>query len=79
MKKMKLKNKLILMALSMVIFVTVISTMVVSMVLNAQNRTASNDLLKKSFTIIADNISEVTEKLAADSRQMATLNEFNII
>jgi len=77
MKKMKLKNKLMVMALSMVIFVMVVSTMVVSIVINIQNRNASNDLLKKSFTIIADDISEVKEKLAADSRQMATINDMS--
>jgi len=75
MRTMKLKNKLMVMALSMVIFVMVVSTIVVCIVINAQNRNASNDLLKRSFTIIADDIAEVTEKLVADSRQMATLND----
>jgi len=75
MKKMKLKNKLMVMALSMVIFVTVVSTMVVLIVINGQNRNVSNDLLKKSFTIISDEISELTEKLTDDSRQLATIND----
>jgi len=83
MKKMKLKNKLMVMALSMVIFVMVVSTIVISMVITTQNRTASHDLLKKSFTVISDEISEVEQKLSADSRQMATINDmsskFNII
>jgi len=77
MKKMKLKNKLMVMALSMVIFVMVVSTIVVSIVINIQNRNASHDLLKRSFTIIADDISEVKEKFSADSRQMATLNDMS--
>ena len=77
MKKMKLKNKLMLMALSMVIFVTIVSTVVVCIVVNKQNRNASNDLLKRSFTIIFDDISVIKEKLVADSRQMATINDMS--
>jgi len=66
------------MALSIVIFVMVVSTMVVSIVINIQNRNASHDLLKRSFTIITDDIADVTEKLVADSRQMATINDMSI-
>jgi len=77
MKKMKLKNKLMLMALSMVIFVTIVSTIVVCIVINKQNRDASNDLLQKSFNIISDDISGIKEKLLADSRQMATINNMS--
>jgi ABC-type transporter Mla subunit MlaD len=75
MKKLKLKNKLMVMALSMVIFVMVVSTIVVSMVITTQNRTASHDLLKKSFTVISDEVSELERKLSADSRQLATIND----
>jgi methyl-accepting chemotaxis protein len=74
MRKMKLKNKLMVMALSMVIFVMMASTIVVCLVINTQNRNASHNLLKKSFSIIADDISEVKERLLADSRQMIALN-----
>jgi methyl-accepting chemotaxis protein len=77
MNKMKLNNKLMVMALSMVIFVMGISTIAVSIVITVQNRHASNDLLKKSFTIITDDISELTQKLAADSRQMATIDDMS--
>ncbi|MFW6147862.1 MAG: methyl-accepting chemotaxis protein [Thermodesulfobacteriota bacterium] len=75
MKKTKLKNKLMVMSLSMVIFVAVVSTVVVCMVINKQNRDASHDLLKRSFKIISDDITRVNGKLLADSQQMATIND----
>jgi len=75
MKKTKLKNKLMVMSLSMVIFVALISTVVVCMVINNQNRNASHELLKRSFNIIVDDIARVNKKLLADSQQMATIND----
>jgi methyl-accepting chemotaxis protein len=73
--KIKLKNKLMFMTLSMVIFVMVVSTIVVCILINTQNRNASNDLLKRSFNIIVDDISRVQDELLVDSRQLATIND----
>lgn len=77
MKKIKLKNKPMLMALSMVIFVSMVSTIMVCIVINKQNRNAFNDLLKRSFNIIFDDISVIKEKLVADSRQIATIHDIS--
>jgi hypothetical protein len=75
MKKLKFRNKLMFMALFMVIFVSIVSTIAAFFVINKQNKEGSNDLLKRSFTIIFDDLSVIKEKLVGDSRQMATIHD----
>ena len=72
--KMKLKNKLMVGVSTMLIIVMLLSTLVVSIMINKQNREASNDLLKKSFDVIRDAISERQTKLLSYSHQMSTIN-----
>jgi len=74
MKRVKFRNKLMFMGLSMVIFVSIVSTIVAFFVINNQNRDASNDLLNRSSNIIIDDLLEIREKLLSDSRQLATIN-----
>ncbi len=71
---MKLKNKLIFMALSIVVFVTVVSTVVVCFLINKQNRDVAGALLKKSANIISDDITIKQEKGLEQIRQMVTTN-----
>lgn len=75
MKKMKFRNKMICMAVSMVIFVAILSTIVVCVVINKQNRDLSNNLLKRSFDIIVSNILETNKKLLADLDQMVAISD----
>lgn len=73
--KMKLRTKATIGSTALLIIITLISTFTVSVIINKQNREASNGLLRKSFTLMNEFISERQQKLLADSRQMATINE----
>ena len=73
MKEMRLKNRLIIMALGIVTFVMILSTVAVCVIVTRQNRDASHDLLKRSFTVVCDDLSLKQRKLAADTRHMATI------
>ncbi len=72
--KMTLRTKTTIGTAAFLIIVMLISTILVSIIINKQNRGASNDLIKKSFTIIRKTLMEKQEKLLIDSRQMATIN-----
>lgn len=74
MTKMTLKTKVTLGSTVFLIILAVISTFTVSIIINRQNREASNDLLRKSFSLIVEFITSRQEKLLVDSRQMATIN-----
>ena len=75
MKKLTLKNKLLAGSLAMVVLVMVASAIVVSMVINRQNTTASYQNLEKSLNIIREELSGVQNKLLSNTRQMAVINE----
>ena len=75
MKSMTLRNKLLAGSLAMVIFVMASSAIVVSMVINKQNRTASYQNLEKSLNIIREELSVTQKKLLSNVRQMATVND----
>lgn len=73
--KMNLRTKTTVGTAAFLIMVMLISTVLVSIIINRQNRGASNDLIEKSFTIIKTTLIERQEKLLIDSRQMATIND----
>ena len=75
MKRMKLKNKLILGSLAMVIFVMGASAVVVSTLVNKQNRGAANDQIAKSLNVIRDELAGKQERLLKDVRQTTTFNK----
>lgn len=74
MKKMKLRNKLVLASVAMLILPMAVSTGVVSTILTQQNRNASHERLKKSLNIIRDDLSAKQEKLFSDGAQLASIN-----
>lgn len=75
MKKMTLKNKLILGSLTLVIVVMVATTLVVSYLINRQNGAQSFDLVTKSLNVVASDLGEKKGKLAADASQASTMND----
>ncbi len=77
--KIRLKTKATFGIAALLIFLMLICTFAVSFLINRQNREASNELLRKSFTLIAELISNRQEKLIADSRQMAKSNDKDVV
>ncbi|MCK9273927.1 MAG: methyl-accepting chemotaxis protein [Syntrophales bacterium] len=75
MKKMTLKNKLILGSLTLVIFVMIASTLVVSYLIYRQNSEASFNLLKNSLNIVCNDIDDKKVKLSSDASQATTIND----
>ena len=75
MKSMTLKSKLVAGSLGMVVLVMTASAVVVSLVIQKQNRTASYQALDKSLSVLREELSLMQEKLLSDTRQMATINE----
>ena len=73
--KKQLKNKIIFGATAMLITIMLISIAVVSILVGQQNLRASNDLIKKSFVIINDAISERQELLLSAARRMTQIND----
>lgn len=73
--KMTLRTKVTLGSTAFLIILAIISTSTVSIIINKQNREASNELIRKSFTLIIEFITNRQEKLLVDSRQMATIND----
>ena len=71
---MKLRNKFIFGASGILIIGMFLSIVIVAIIINKQNRKASEDLLCKSFNVIGDAILERQYNLMCDSRQMATAN-----
>ena len=74
MKKMKLKNKLIFVSLTIAILVMVVTTTVVSMVINRQNIGASYDRLKNSLNIVREDLEAKQKKLIFDAHQASTID-----
>ena len=74
MKSMTLRTKLFAGSLAMVILVMVASAIVVSIVINKQNRTASYQNLEKSLNIIREELLVTQKKLLSDARQMVIAN-----
>ncbi len=74
MNSWKLKSKITLGLLAMVVLVMVVSTVMVTLVLNRQFRDASNRNLTKSINIVRQELLGMQAKLQADARQMATIN-----
>lgn len=75
--KINLRNKLMLMALSIVLLIMVISTGVVCFFVNNQNREASQKIIKTAFVLVADDLIVMRDRLLSDSRQMTTVNEMH--
>ena len=75
MKIVSLKNKLIAGSLAIVILVMLASAVVVSVVINRQNKSASFDNIEKSINIARDELSSMQTKLLSDTNQMAVNNE----
>lgn len=75
MKLNSLKNKLLAGCLAMVVLVMAASAVVVSIVINRQNRAASYQNLEKSLNIVRGELVGMEVKLQADVGQMATVNE----
>ena len=70
---MKLKTQLNLGVVAINIIILVAVMIVVSYIINKQNLAVSNDLLRKSFKVILDDISIRQEKSLTDTRQLATM------
>ncbi|MCP4397157.1 MAG: response regulator [bacterium] len=75
--KMKLRDKVMLGISAMLVLVMLISTIVVSIIISTQNRKASDLLLRNSFNILREFISENQKKLLSDSHQMATADNMS--
>ena len=75
MKRMKLKNKLIFVSLALAILVMVVTTTVVSMVIDRQNIGASYDRLKNSLNIIREDLEAKQKKLLFDAHQASTIDD----
>ncbi len=72
--KKSLKNKILIGVPVIFIAVMLVVIVIVSAILNKQNRKAANTLINNAFNIIRYTISERQEKLLFDSRQMASMD-----
>ncbi len=72
---MKLKNKIMFNAAAMLFVVCILSTVGVAYLIRQQSREASREHLNRSFKIIRERIKSVETKLAADTRQMAFMDD----
>ncbi|MCP4109065.1 MAG: response regulator [Desulfobacteraceae bacterium] len=72
MNRIKLKNKLISFVLLVVVLIMIVSTVIVSIIVSKQNRDASNDVLRRAFKIIHDDISGMQDDLLFHSRYITT-------
>ncbi len=77
--KTSLRTKATLGIAALLVFLMLICTFTVSFIITKQNRVASNELLRKSFTFIGELISNRQKKLLIDSRQIAKMNDNNVI
>jgi len=75
MKNLKIKTKLVLGATAICFFTVIVSTLVVSYIINEQNVKASYDLIGKAFNVVIDNLSSGKEKLQANTRRFASRDE----
>ena len=74
MKKLTLKNKLIMGSLAMVVFVMVASTLVLSYLINRQNERASFDLVGRALNVVSSDLSERQDKLLSIASQAANMD-----
>jgi len=74
MKKITLKNKLIMGSLAMVVFVMVASALVLSYLINRQNENASFDLVGKALNIASSDLSERQGQLLSIASQAANMD-----
>jgi hypothetical protein len=72
---MKLKGKLIAGSLGMIIFVMAASTVVVSIVVQHQHRSAAYRDLERSLNIVRQELTGIRERLLDNARQMSTVND----
>lgn len=75
MKRMRLKNKLILGALGIIITMMVVSTLSVAFLISKQNRKAADGLLINALDIVREDLSGRQEKVLADTRQLASMEK----
>lgn len=75
MKKMRLKNKLILGALTIIVLVMIVSTISVAYLINGQNRKAADGLLTNALGIVREDLSCQQEKLLVETRQLAAMDK----
>ena len=77
--KTSLRTKATLGIAALLVFLMLICTFTVSFIITKQNREASDELLRKSFTFIGELISNRQKKLLIDSRQIVKMTESNIM
>ena len=77
--KTSLRTKATIGIAGLLVFLMLICTFTVSIIITKQNREASNELLKKSFTFVGELISTRQKKLLIDSRQMEKMTENNLM
>lgn len=75
MKKMTLKYKLIFVTLAIVILVMLVTTTVVSMVIDRQNVDASFDRIKNALNIVREDLKATQKKVLFDSHQAGAIDE----
>jgi len=73
--KIQLKNKITFGALLMLITAMMLCIVVVSIIIKKQNRQASYEILKKSFRLMIDEISEKEKEFVSACRQIAAAND----
>ena len=78
MKIVSLKNKLVVGSLAMVVLVMLASAVVMSVVINRQNKAASFENIEKSINIVRDELLSMQTKLLSDTHQMAVNNEMGV-
>jgi hypothetical protein len=75
MRKLNLKNKLILSSFVMAILIMISSTVVVSIIVRKQSEQTSHDQIQKALNIVQNDLSDKEEKILKDARQMATVDD----
>jgi len=73
--KLKLKIKLVLGALGLATLIMVASAVLVSIIINKQNRTTANDNLAKTINLVRDDLIRQKTKLLSDNGQMVKMNK----
>ncbi|MFZ5570534.1 MAG: methyl-accepting chemotaxis protein [Thermodesulfobacteriota bacterium] len=71
---MKVKTKIVLGSLAIAFLITIATTVAAAILIARQNRTAAREQLSHSMRILRRDLTAVGEKLVADTRQMATIN-----
>jgi len=76
-KRLKLKHKLLFNALGIALLLMAVSTIVVSVIIDRQNRTTVKQDLVKTINIVRSELMKKKEKLVADTHQMVTMNKLS--